>query len=384
MLLTEEPMFLRYLRRLQKKKEVRSPNGQPFGRRGQAVFINNTAASYHWGCYATSMAIYEALINAGYSVVSFDVETTHLGFGSAPETCTPEVIAAYGEQLASVNPMAYRAISDSDLVVVNGEGTIHRFHQGPRALLSTIKFATSIGKRVHLINHSCYPSGGGDPAAPHVEEFYRECLKDAERLVVRDTVSSLNLDRLGLPHSVGFDCLPAFVSGLQQIPSMEASIVIGAASWWEPHRAASFAKNLLEAGIDRNRRIIFLSGGFKRGPEEDPVHFANMKEVIPEMEFINPPSLGEWMGWIKSAEIVVTGRFHHFIAAAAVSAPIVYSPGNTPKMDAVAEMIGAPPCVETTGEGAHVRLREAIASPFRTSADQAQWVRKRALENLQF
>jgi len=356
-----------------------------FGSSGQAVFFNNTAASYHWGCYGTSMAIYEALIDDGYSVVSFDVETTHQSLGDAPYLACPKQIEKFGQQLQAVNPMAFRAITDSDLIVINGEGTIHRFHQGPRVLLSIAKFASGLGKRVHLINHSCFPSGGTEPAADDIEEFYKTCLNGIEKIVVRDIESSRNLDRLGIIHTVGFDCLPHYLRRHPNIPEMPKAIVVGAASWWQQDQAKQFAVNLVESGVvNSGIPVIFLSGGFKRAPEEDELHFKCMKETITELRLTRPPSLGEWMGWIKSSHVLITGRFHHFIAAATVRAPVVYGSGNTPKTEAVAEMVGAPLGVELAEQNGGFALRTAIQSPFRTSPAQVKFLQERAAQNLSF
>lgn len=355
----------------------------PFGSKGQATYFNNTASSYHWGCYGTSMAIYEGLLNAGYSVISFDVETTHYGLGTAPESASSASIEAFGRQLAEVNPMAWRAIADSDLVVINGEGTIHRFSQGPRALVCLAQLAVSLGKRVHLINFSFFPSGGHEPAPSHVEDFYKACFQGLERVVVREQLSSQNLDRLGVPHVLGFDCLPLFLDRYPDYPVMPKATVVCGANWWEPDRAEKFAENLQAAGINRDGPVVFLSGGFKRSPGEDRVHYENMKPIIPELELVEAPSLPAWMGWLASAEVVITGRFHHFVAAAAVSAPLVYSSGNTPKTDALVEMVGAPQTIDLKGEGA-ADMRKAIAAPFRTSKDKISWLRGLAAENLKF
>lgn len=329
------------------------------------------------------MAIYESLFDAGYSVISFDVETTHHGLGAAPEGASSEEIAAFGRQLADANPMAWRAINDSDLVVINGEGTIHRFHQAPRALLALAQFAVSQRKRVHLINFSCFPSGGCESAAPHIEDFYKMCLNGIERIVVRERLSSQNLDRLSVPHIQGFDCLPLFLDRYQNYPTTPKATVVCGANWWEPDRAEMFAQNLLAAGAKVDAPIVFLSGGFKRPPAEDQVHYENMKRRIPALELVHPSSLQEWMGWISSAEVVITGRFHHVVAAAVVSAPLVYSSGNTPKTDAIAEMVGGPPTIDLKGEGA-ADMRKAMAAPFRATREKVTFLKLLALENLKF
>jgi hypothetical protein len=81
---------------------------------------------------------------------------------------------------------------------------------------------------------------------------------------------------------------------------------------------------------------------------------------------------------------MITGRFHHFVAAATLSTPIVTMPGNTAKTNAVAAMLGAPSPLAPTSGNAQDALRERISKPFRTSPAQVQSILEGALVNFDF
>jgi hypothetical protein len=364
--------------------DAASDESLPLGHKGQALFMNNTATGYHWGCYGTSMAIYETIIRSGYSIATVDVDTTHEGLGYPPTSASDQSIVEFAEQLQVVNSAVFRAIRDSDLLVVNGEGTLHRFHRAPRTLLSVLRLAKMMGKRVHLINHACFPSGGQEPASQDVEQFYAECLRDLDRIVVRDEWSAKTYERMGIKHSIGFDCLPLYIRMYAKPVQMPSSILIGGASHWTPDIAMNVGRMLSTILGPTSVPVVFLAGGFKREPREDAVHYEILKKVIPNIQLARPTSFSDWIGWIRSAELMITGRFHHFVAAATLSTPIVTMPGNTAKTNALAAMLGAPPPLAPTSANAPDALSERISKPFRTSPAQVQAILEDALVNFDF
>lgn len=347
------------------------------------LFLNNTANIYHWGCFATSMMIYRSLEERGFHIISFDALQTHRNTGSAPTLPRDKAMRPYLTELKKTNPALVEALNASDVVVVNGEGTLHRFHQGPRALLSLMRIAKLLRKPVHLINHSCFPSGDPHPAAAEVENFYRYCLSDVDRIVVRDDWSAKAYDRWSLPAERGFDCLPLYCSCfLPSVPEMPRSVVLGGASWWNGTTAESLGRTLAKA-LPRRSRVIFLAGGRDKEPEEDESHFRALKKNL-ELDIVRPSTFDEWMGWIKSAEVVVTGRFHHVIAAATMSTPIVATPGNTAKTNAVSAMLGLPAPLPLHGREFEDALVERLLAPARTAPELMTHMMERARLNLNF
>lgn len=360
---------------------------KPAGVAGQAVFLNNTASSYHWGCFATSMMLYNGLTDRGFSITSFDVETTHFGLGASAPSSAAEIDAdAYLDQIRSANPMLLRAIEDCDLVVVNGEGTLHRFHNGPRALLSVMRMAkVRLGKRVHLVNHSCFPSGAGEPADSAVEEFYRECLAPLDRIVARDLISVEVYKRLGIKAEAGFDCLPLYHDRyLKPLPKMPPRVLLGAASNWHGEAVDAFSSAFSKVRDGLPAKPVFLSGGFRREPPEDAVHYEAMRSRIPDLEIIRPSSISEWLGWIESSPLMITGRFHHLVSAAALRTPVVVMPGNTTKNDAMCDIFKMPTPIRPNDEGFEVDLLARISKPAATTPAQVRSIVRAAEKNILF
>lgn len=360
---------------------------QPVGHAGHVVFLNNTASSYHWGCYATSMMLVNGLTEQGFAVTSFDVETTHFGLGaSSPQTVDEVDSVSYRDQISAANPMLYRALTDCDMVVVNGEGTLHRFHNGPRALLSLMRMArVHLGKPVHLVNHSCYPSGTGAPAEPHVEDFYRLCLSVLDRVVFRDEFSGEVYHRLGIKAEPGFDCLPLYHDRyLKPLPRVESRVLLGAASNWDDQAIASFCDAFLSLSSTLRPRPLFLSGGFRREPNEDARHYAALKVRIPDLGIVRPASISEWMAWIQAAPIMITGRYHHLVAGAALRTPMVIMPGNTSKNDATCRMLGLPAPISPHAIDFGESLRSRMLAPVGTSRSAARTIVAAAEKNLGF
>jgi len=354
---------------------------QSFGRSGRALLLNDTSDSYHWGCYGTSMMIYNRLMEAGYSVKPIDVESTHFGLPEAPLAPTEENFLAFYNQLKTTNPFLHRAIERSDLIVVNGEGTIHGFHAGCRQLLSLIYIVKNLYRKpLHLINHSCYPSTPLEGVIDERDLFYHACLKNVDRIVVRDSNSQKNYRRLNISTEQGFDCLPLFVEKYTKARRSQKAIVIGAASHWSPEVAASVAREIRQHINDKSR-VIFLSGGHKQEPPEDIVHFESMQQEIPNLEISRPRSIDDWMAEFRSATLLITGRFHHYIAAAAVRTPSVIFRGNTEKCDAVAAMLNHPPAIDVRADDWKRVVAERVSAPSRTSPSQVRQIVKLARAN---
>lgn len=350
----------------------------------QALFLNDSTDIYHWGCFGTSMMIHRALEERGFQITSFNALETHREFGVAPSVPDDTAIRSYFSSLKSVRPDLVRAFQASDLLVVNGEGTLHHFDRAPRALLSLMRLATLVNKPVHLINHACYPSGGPEPAASEVEDFYRHCLGKVDRIVVRDDWSAQPYERWGIAAVKGFDCLPLYCSRfLPDIPDMPRSVVLGGASWWTREDATHLG-HVFARVLPADSRVVFLAGGNDREPEEDEGHFQALRIGLPRLEVIRPPTLNEWMGWIKSAEVLVTGRFHHAIAGAVTSTPMVTTRGNTTKTDAISAMIGLPAPLSLAEPGFEEQLVSRLSSPARASAERMEILREKAKLNLQF
>ena len=91
----------------------------------KALLINFTGDSYHWGCYGTSMEIYQSLLEQNYYVEIIPVFKTH---SASP---TVEKIEDFNSQnffkdFCQSNQDLVQSMYQSDIIIVNGEGTLHR------------------------------------------------------------------------------------------------------------------------------------------------------------------------------------------------------------------------------------------------------------------
>jgi hypothetical protein len=302
---------------------------QPY-RAGVALFLNSTLTSYHWGCYGTSAAIHQRLVEAGYLVHSFPVEVTHAALPGV-DIAVPIDFEAYDAALKGLNVPLYVAINDADVVVVNGEGTIHRGHAGPINLLALIAYLRVLGKPVHLINHSCFPNGDASPAEPALEAYYRDCLSGLDTVAVREPLSVEVYARLGVQATLAFDCLPLYIATYLERPKEPVGdtllvSVINTASDQDAARVGA----AVEAARGQHP-VAFLAGGYKRRPTEDVRHYQALASEVTGLSALEPATIEQWVAAIASARLLVTGRYHHFIAALAVGTPVVLMPGIRPR-----------------------------------------------------
>ena len=124
-----------------------------------ALILNFTGNIYHWGCFGTACEVYQTLLERGYAPSFLSVVGTH-SFRPAPENLDQLRSPAFTAQILQANPFLQASLAETDLVVINGEGTLHRMgHEAPRNLLFLMYLAREhFGKPVHLINHSFYPT----------------------------------------------------------------------------------------------------------------------------------------------------------------------------------------------------------------------------------
>lgn len=329
-----------------------------------AVILNFTGNTYHWGCFGTSYEIYLTLQELGYATSYVSVHATH-GSRPTPEKVEQLTDREFLKQILQANPFLVASLSEADLVVINGEGTLHRCSYGSHNLLALAWIAKRVfGKPVHLINHSSYPSGTREPS-PTEDAFYATALRDLDSVVVREIYSHEILQRLGIPVRLGFDNLPRFISRnfanfemSQPTPIGRKSSVLLAGGVNMGEESARRVARSVGAAVGERRAIRFLTGAKGSVAGEDARIFDWMRSELPSIELISASSFEEWIQTIDSAGCLISGRFHHTIAAASLGTPVIIFPSNTPKTDAIAEMLDLPAPISYTD----VSLEEKVAA----------------------
>ena len=125
----------------------------------KALLLNDTTGWYHYGCTATSFALKEA-------IKSHDIITT-LTTISILETykinSTPNDYVGFLQldnyyKFTENNKSLIKLLQDHDLVIINGEGTIHDNRKAAMILLYIAYIAKiNLHKYVEILNHSVYP-----------------------------------------------------------------------------------------------------------------------------------------------------------------------------------------------------------------------------------
>jgi hypothetical protein len=342
----------------------------PFRPRARAALILNfTAGNYHWGCYGASMELLETLLERGYFVNWLGVETTHNAAPAPPDLASysdPE----FARRFFAANREVWLALRHADVVVVNGEGTLHGTGNGPRNLLYMAYAARHLlGKPVHLVNASYFPSGreGKTEAA---EALYGLVARTLDHVVPREARSRAELGRLGVAAPQGFDCLPRFIARLGSVraPGAAAGPILLSGGATLNAAAAERLGRTLAAALPPDRPVRFLTGAKGMPAREDGATFEVLRAHLPGLELRTAASFEAWLGEIAGAASLVSARFHHTLAAAALGTPLIAFPSNTPKVEAVLEMLDLPPPLAIEAESFGAALAATLP---RTLAGEA-------------
>ena len=327
---------------------------------GKNCFIPNfTADTYHWGCFGTSIEIYETLSERGYYINFRSVEDTHTPMNGIPQKLADFDNGEVANKFLQSNKQLGWAIRQADLVLCNGEGTMHHHNVGPWQLLYLMYFAKKyFKKKVMLVNHSSYPSGSLEPSV-HADQMYSEILRHLDFVASREIYSTEVLNRLGVQATQSFDCLPRYINRhriKRELVSDGPIIVSGGVSLTD-EQAQEIGAAIKP--LSKGRRVVYLTGAKNDPAGEDGKHFKLMKKKIASLELCDAKSIDEWLGMIASASLLVSARFHHTIAAASLLTPVVCMPSNSPKVDGICKMLDLDSPIRPIGDDWRQRIRDA-------------------------
>lgn len=306
----------------------------------QALLLNFTANTYHWGCYGTSLELWQTLVDRGYCVQTIDVRDAHV-WTHTPQHVNDFDDSACGVAFLKSNLSLYHALLSADVVVVNGEGTLHGPNRAAIHLLYVMYLAkVNFKKPVHLINCSFFPT---DDAQPHegLDALYGKVARVLDSVVPRETLSRQVLHRLGVSAPQGFDCLPRFIDrhGLLASHVHTPTVLVAGGVNMTQLQAQTFGQ-LLTRVQQPGVRLGFLMGAKSSVNPEDERIYQEMKKHCPTLEALTAHSMKDWLHTLAHAACLVSARYHHTLAAASVGTPTVVFPSNTPKIDASMQMLG--------------------------------------------
>lgn len=317
-----------------------------------ALILNDTSNAYHWGCYGTSTEIRLSLEDAGYKVSLFSVADVH-GLKTPPRTEAQTQDAGFRRVFLADNPALQDALATADVVVVNGEGTLHGISQAAMNLLYVTNLAkTEFKKTVHLINTSLFPLNGGS-SDQAIGTFYRDMLAPVDRIVIREPISLRQATDIGLDATLGFDCLPRYLrrKGFGAPPeTRDDSVILGGGLGLDSAFFAEFlddAKSMIGAS-----QLLYVTGAQANVAQDDAKVLDVLRASDLGIEHRAVNSFPDWINLIGSASCLISGRFHHTIAATFLGTPAVTFEAGTPKINGLSEAFGFPAPINCTDQDA--------------------------------
>lgn len=332
------------------------------------LLLNDTSATYHWGCTATSEALKSEIRKKGYEVESIGYLEVN-GLSHPAPTLQEFDSPLYLSEFRYRDPTLFASLEKAEKLVINGEGTIHG--TGPNALrLLYLAYAakTFFGKPLHIINHACFPEDGAKVTDASILAYYLKGYRAADSVVVRDPISHKILNDIGIRNTLGFDSLPLTASkwiAENGKPKREKRIILAGSSNFSNRSANAYKAMLADFESDGFETEILI--GAKVAKASEDAQFCSFMDAVAgnRAKVFEARSMDEWFERIASATLLVSGRFHYSIAASCVGTPFVAFEGNTPKLHALCELLGTNPPLSYTDPELVMKLRMAVAKALR-------------------
>ncbi|MEL7537887.1 MAG: polysaccharide pyruvyl transferase family protein [Pseudomonadota bacterium] len=307
----------------------------------RAVLLNDTAGGYHWGCTLTSNGLVKELRELDYDVDAIalaDVAEAidFAALAESPALLSDAGLAAYLERA----PMLRKRLARADCVIVNGEGTLHGTGSQAATLLYLMDAAQRVlGKAVSVINHSCYPPTDDGPLHAFARQYYLRVYSGLADIAVREPVSLRQLAADGIAARQAFDCLPLALPQLD-VEDHRRIVIGGSAAVTDDvvGALAAFVQRATANGWDCN----YLYGA--AGTPADDDHRLGTALAIRtrgRLSVTYAESERAWLSEIAGARLLVSGRFHHTLAAACVGTPFLVGASNTAKIAGLLETLDA-------------------------------------------
>ena len=308
----------------------------------KALILNDTYNWYHWGCNATSKIISNELKKRGCNLTYIPIKFTY-SFSSPPQSIKDFDDERFFKNAVKNNINIFENISNNELIIVNGEGSLHRLSRQVISLLYIAYVSKKfLKKNVQIINHSSYPIADRKNSKL-VETIYKGVYKAMDFIAIREHISQKVLNNIGIKSTLSFDCLP--YAALQFKKNHKDSslnkrryILISGGVNLPRGKIKGLDTTLLELNQD-GYEILFLTGAPKFPANDEKIFIEEIfkSDLRAKIETVECKTLFEWFDYIKHTKLIVSGRFHHSIASICFNTPQVIFESNTPKNRALAE-----------------------------------------------
>ncbi len=310
------------------------------------LFLNDTENHYHFGCTGTSFAIKSRLLQLGELVDI--VSITNIWNMKGAQNINDFDDELFFQSFIKENINLLSKIYIADICIFNGEGNMHGFENraGTKSILYLMYILKKrFNKKVHIINHSCFPVESpyliSETLSP-ILKIYKKVYEVVDFIAVRDSISLAILNRLGIFNTLlAFDCLPIYINEFyteeKNIYTEQNYIVISGGSTFHL-KYQDFLENSLTEYQSKDYKIIFLMSKMENDAQDDYVcinvinqYNKEQKNDKNKIEIFYSENINQWLSMIKNAKKLISGRFHHSIAACIFNIPFICYEGNTPK-----------------------------------------------------
>jgi polysaccharide pyruvyl transferase WcaK-like protein len=272
-----------------------------------AVLLNDTTVDHHHGCRLVVGQIHRLASHAGISIT--------------------KTIPAHFDWRH--DPSIRDILSSTDIVIVNGEGTIHHSAKSAEPLLAAAEIAASRNIPSVLINSSWHSNS----------TTFAQMARHFNLVSVRESASASELADAGIESRV----LPD-LSLLTTLTKREKPSGIGYSDCVLRKPTAELAKVGWQLGakplnILYGRRTLRSIRGLaircrNRKNESTCLNYPESLRFAFDMTVSQCPKTETFLRKLSSFELVITGRFHIMMLCMALRVPFIVAPSNTRKNEA--------------------------------------------------
>ncbi len=321
------------------------------------VLFNDTSAWYHWGCTGTSSALKDGIADIGFDIQAVPINVTY-ALKDVPAFEDFDELEAF-DRFCEANADTVSAIENAAAVVITGEGTIHDLRVGPKALLYLAHISKKFfGKHVEIINHSAYPKDDPKLSDGFLANFvieqdrteaellfaqtiYRKIYSELDFVAIREPISCEAMQKIDVSSVLSFDCLPLYIRDHYHTPKLvnqKTALIAGSVAFSD--EGATQICRYLEALEAAGFEIKVLTGA-AAFPSNDDVLFVEFlkSHCVAKWEHVKASSMEEWLDAINQATFLLSGRFHHSIAAFCLNTPFIALNSNTHKVHAICHFL---------------------------------------------
>lgn len=273
----------------------------------RVIVMNDTSGRSHHGCARVMRLLYEGLGRHGLQIA----------------------YRSPARQDWQKAPDFLAALDSADLVVINGEGTLHHGREAGRKLLDVIPAARAKGVPVALVN-ALWQENPPD---------WHDLLSGAALVATRDGQSAEALAALG-----DVRVLPdlSLSAGADPQPGPRDQLYFGDSVRWSTRRSLALAATRLKADalLPTKTRASSAWTRWPTGPWLSALYHGAAPFGLPPLRLAVDEA--EYLHLLGRARMHVTGRFHGICLSLVTGTPFLTTGSNSWKIEALLSDAGLP------------------------------------------